>query len=83
MARIGDGSSLFPMVDARELAWLSALEMREVDRIMGGGMVAARHLADRGVDVRVVRAAPDTELGEVQRHQLETLGRMRPGVSHV
>lgn len=113
----------FPVVDAGELAWLSADEMREVDRIMvedlgieliemmenagrnlaelalvrfapttvtvlvgsggngGGGMVAARHLADRGVDVRVVPATADSELGEVPRHQLEALRRMKVPVT--
>ncbi len=107
-----------PVVDARELAWLSTDEMREVDRIMvedlgigliqmmenaganlaelvlwrfapadvtvlvgsggngGGGMVAARHLAVRGVAVTVVPSTTAGELGEVPRRQLETLRRM-------
>jgi NAD(P)H-hydrate epimerase len=113
----------FPVIDGDELAWLSAEEMREVDRIMvdelgivliqmmenagrnlaelaltrfapatatvlvgsggngGGGMVAARHLTDRGVDVRVVRATADAALGELPRLQLETLRRMHVPVT--
>lgn len=45
----------------------------------GGGLVAARHLANRGVDVRVTLADEPDLLGEVPRHQLRILERM--GVS--
>ncbi|MFU8840098.1 MAG: NAD(P)H-hydrate epimerase [Nitriliruptoraceae bacterium] len=41
----------------------------------GGGLVAARHLANRGVDVEVVLAAPDA-MTEVPAHQLDILHRM-------
>lgn len=41
----------------------------------GGGLVAARHLANRGIDVEVVLAAPD-RLAEVPRRQLGILERM-------
>lgn len=47
----------------------------------GGGMVAARHLADRGVDVRVVTATADAALGEIPGLQLKTLRRMRVPVT--
>ena len=113
----------FPVIDGHELAWVSAEEMREVDRIMvdevgilliqmmenagrnlaelalarfapttaavlvgsggngGGGMVAARHLTDRGVDVRVVTAMVDATLGELPRLQMETLRKMHVPVT--
>lgn len=45
----------------------------------GGGLVAARHLANRGVGVRVTLADDADRLGEVPRHQLAILERM--GVS--
>ena len=41
----------------------------------GGGLVAARHLANRGVDVEVVLAAPEA-MTEVPGHQLDALRRM-------
>ena len=41
----------------------------------GGGLVAARHLANRGVDVEVVLAAPEA-MTEVPAHQLDILRRM-------
>lgn len=41
----------------------------------GGGLVAARHLANRGVDVHVV-VANDAHAGDATRHQLRTLERM-------
>jgi NAD(P)H-hydrate epimerase len=41
----------------------------------GGGMVAARHLANRGRNVRVVLAEPDA-LTPVPTHQLDILARM-------
>jgi len=110
--------SNMPEIDGRDLAWLSADEMREVDRITvtqmgvllmqmmenagrnlaqlavdlfapasatvlaggggngGGGMVAARHLAARGVNVQVVSAVDDAKLAVVPRHQLAILRAM-------
>lgn len=41
----------------------------------GGGLVAARHLANRGIDVEVVLAAPEA-MTEVPTHQLDILRRM-------
>jgi NAD(P)H-hydrate epimerase len=45
----------------------------------GGGLTAARHLANRGARVRVVLARPARRLSEAGRHQLATLLEM--GVS--
>jgi NAD(P)H-hydrate epimerase len=42
----------------------------------GGGLAAARHLADRGATVRVVLSRPVTRLAAAGRHQLATLLRM-------
>ncbi|NIJ11913.1 NAD(P)H-hydrate epimerase [Saccharomonospora amisosensis] len=42
----------------------------------GGGLVAARHLANRGRDVHVVLAKPADHLGEVPAHQLDILARI-------
>jgi NAD(P)H-hydrate epimerase len=42
----------------------------------GGGLVAARHLSNRGVQVGVVLAALPDRLGAVPRHQLDILTRM-------
>ena len=39
----------------------------------GGGLTAARHLANRGADVRVVLARPAMRSTEASRHQLSTL----------
>ena len=39
----------------------------------GGGLAAARHLANRGANVRVVLARPALRLSEAARHQLGTL----------
>ena len=39
----------------------------------GGGLVAARHLANRGASVRVVLARPALRMSEAARHQLATL----------
>ena len=39
----------------------------------GGGLVAARHLANRGAAVRVVLARPALRMSEAGRHQLATL----------
>ena len=39
----------------------------------GGGLVAARHLANRGVAVHVVLADDPSRLGDVPRHQLSIL----------
>lgn len=39
----------------------------------GGGLVAARHLANRGASVRVILASPVNRLSEAGRHQLATL----------
>jgi NAD(P)H-hydrate epimerase len=43
----------------------------------GGGLVAARHLANRGVVVHVTLAEGASRLGEVPRHQMTILERMR------
>jgi NAD(P)H-hydrate epimerase len=42
----------------------------------GGGLVAARHLANRGVDVQVVLAADDPQFGSASRRQLDIIRRM-------
>ena len=42
----------------------------------GGGLVAARHLANWGVEVSVVLGADPTRLGPVPSHQLDVLNRM-------
>ena len=39
----------------------------------GGGLVAARHLANRGACVRVILARPALRMTEASRHQLATL----------
>jgi NAD(P)H-hydrate epimerase len=39
----------------------------------GGGLVAARHLLNRGANVRVVLARPALRMAEAARHQLATL----------
>jgi NAD(P)H-hydrate epimerase len=39
----------------------------------GGGLVAARHLANRGATVRVVLSRPALRMSEPSRHQLATL----------
>ena len=39
----------------------------------GGGLVAARHLCNRGARVRVVLARPALRMTEAARHQLATL----------
>ncbi len=42
----------------------------------GGGLAAARHLANRGASVRVILARPVNRLTEASRHQLATLLQM-------
>jgi NAD(P)H-hydrate epimerase len=42
----------------------------------GGGLVAARHLANRGVRVAVTLGEDRNRLGDVSRHQLSILERM-------
>jgi len=42
----------------------------------GGGLCAARHLRNRGVDVRVVLDRPPAELGGPAAHHRETLAAM-------
>jgi NAD(P)H-hydrate epimerase len=42
----------------------------------GGGLVAARHLVNRGASVRVILARPVNRLTEAGRHQLATLLQM-------
>ncbi|HEV8280271.1 MAG TPA: NAD(P)H-hydrate epimerase [Candidatus Limnocylindrales bacterium] len=42
----------------------------------GGGLVAARHLANRGAAVRVILARPVNRLSDAGRHQLATLLQM-------
>ncbi len=39
----------------------------------GGGLVAARHLANRGAEVQVVTASPIDAFGDVPAHQLQSL----------
>jgi NAD(P)H-hydrate epimerase len=46
----------------------------------GGGLVAARHLANHGVRVAVTLGADRDRLGEVPRHQLSILERMRVSI---
>lgn len=43
---------------------------------MGGGLVAARHLANRGIDVSVAQSRPDAALHPVTAHQRDILRRM-------
>lgn len=47
----------------------------------GGGLVAARHLANRGVDVRVTPAQPVHDMAPVTAHQRDIVERM--GISVV
>jgi len=42
----------------------------------GGGLVAARHLANRGVEVSVVLSRPESVLAPVTAHQLDIVRRM-------
>ena len=49
----------------------------------GGGLVAARHLANRGLAVHVVLAGPAAQLTPVPAHQLDILYRMQVPVSAV
>lgn len=42
----------------------------------GGGLVAARHLANRGVEVHVALSRPEDELSEVTAHQLDIVHRL-------
>lgn len=49
----------------------------------GGGMVAARHLANRGVDVTVVPTRSEDELSGVPKHQFGALTRMDVPVHHL
>jgi len=42
----------------------------------GGGLAAARHLANRGASVRVILARPVNRMNEAGRHQLATLLQM-------
>jgi NAD(P)H-hydrate epimerase len=47
----------------------------------GGGLVAARHLVNRGRAVHVVLSAPQARLGPVPAHQLDILRRMGVPIS--
>jgi NAD(P)H-hydrate epimerase len=47
----------------------------------GGGLVAARHLSNRGVAVTVTLVHPASELGPVPAHQVDILTRMGTSVS--
>lgn len=108
---------MLPTVDGAELAWISAAQMREIDRVMvaemhielvqmmenagralaeivqlaapttvtvlagtggngGGGLVAARHLANVGVDVRIALSHSSADMTSVPAHQLDILDRM-------
>lgn len=42
----------------------------------GGGLAAARHLANRGLDVRVVSGVPEPNLTPVPAHQMDVVRRM-------
>lgn len=42
----------------------------------GGGLVAARHLANRGVEVHVVLSRPENALNDVTAHQLDIVRRL-------
>lgn len=110
--------SPFAKVPSSALPWITADDMREVDRVMvedleidlvrmmegagrclaqvvervhrpgtavvlagsggngGGGLVAARHLANHGVDVSIVLSRPPDGLTAVPRQQLAILERM-------
>ncbi len=46
----------------------------------GGGLVAARHLHNRGAQVEVVLSHPELELAPVTSHQLDILRRMQAGI---
>jgi NAD(P)H-hydrate epimerase len=112
----------FPAVPAAALPWLTAAQMREVDRIAteelglglplmmenagrnladlavqrfrpssvvvlagagangGGGIAAARHLANRGVSVRIVLARAVGSLARVTRAQLDLARRVGVGL---
>ncbi len=48
----------------------------------GGGLVAARHLANAGADIQVMLAAPPDELGTVPEEQRRILARMGVPGSH-
>ncbi len=47
----------------------------------GGGLVAARHLANRGADVVVTPVRPSSEMAEVPAHQLRILQGMGIGLT--
>lgn len=47
----------------------------------GGGLVAARHLLNRGRDVRIVLTTPVTQMSPVPAHQLDILHRMTADVA--
>lgn len=112
-----------PAIPAADLAWLTAAQMREVDRLMmedigvtlvqmmenagraladlvlrrfgartalvmagsggngGGGIAAARHLANRGVRARVVLAAGVSRMARVPRIQLGIARRLGISIS--
>ena len=109
---------VFSTVDAQSIPWVSADQMREIDRIMieelhiellqmmenagrnlaeliltrsapdavtvyagpggngGGGLVAARHLANAGVDVHVVLSAKEERMSPIAAHQLDIVRRL-------
>lgn len=80
------GIDLLQMMEnaGRSLAWL-ALYKYSPNRVMvlagaggngGGGLAAARHLANRGVAVRVVLVVPAETLDPVPRRQFEILQTM-------
>ncbi len=65
----------------RRFACRSAVVLAGPGANGGGGIAAARHLANRGVDVRVVLSRGAEALGEVPRLQLEAVQRLGVGVS--
>lgn len=86
------GISLLQMMEnaGRSLAQL-AIEVFNPQKVLilsgtggngGGGLVAARHLANRGVGVEVVLTNPDA-LAPVSRHQFEILSKMNVAISDV
>jgi NAD(P)H-hydrate epimerase len=48
----------------------------------GGGLVAARHLANAGVEVQIVLSRPASDMSSAASHQLDVALRMGLSVSH-
>jgi NAD(P)H-hydrate epimerase len=81
------GIELMQMMEnaGRNLAGLALRRFHPVSAIVlagpggngGGGLAAARHLANRGVDVQVVLSRPTEEFAGVPGHQLAILEKMQ------